>query len=173
MAIDTTFYGSVVEATDYFDARLHETAWSLAIVADRTKALFAARLVIDALRFKGNKNTVHVLLLAKPLATVAEIAVEEAAQVLEFPRGADTAVPEQIKIAAYEIAHSLLDGKDPERELEALGIISQGFSSVRTTYSRAHVPIEHIVAGIPSSQAWRFLRPFIRDEDAITLDRVS
>ena len=92
---------------------------------------------------------------------------------LEFPRGADTEVPEAIRIACYEIAHSLLDGKDPELELENLGIVSQGYASVRTTYSRAHVPIEHIVNGVPNVLAWRHLRPFLRDEDAIRLSRVS
>ena len=49
-----------------------------------------------------------------------------------------------IRCACYEIGHSLLDGKDPEMELENLGVISQGYGSVRTTYSRTHV-VEHIV----------------------------
>ena len=61
------------------------------------------------------------------------------------------------RIACYEIAHSLLDGKDPELELENLGIVSQGFGSVRTTYNRSQIPIEHIINGIPSVQAWRHL----------------
>ena len=53
--------------------------------------------------------------------------IAEGSQELEFPRGADTEVPEAIRRACYEIAHTLLDGKDPELELENLGIVSQGY----------------------------------------------
>src|SRR5690606_27134828 len=102
-----------------------------------------------------------------------EIRAAEASQVLEFPRGDDTEVPEAIRRACYEIAHALLDGKDPEMELEALGITSQGFHSVRTTYSRNQVPIEHLIHGVPAVLAWNLLKPFLRDDDAIRLSRVS
>jgi len=57
--------------------------------------------------------------------------------------------------------------------LENLGITSQGYASVRTTYARNQVPIEHIINGVPSPQAWRWLKPFLRDDDAIKLSRVS
>lgn len=173
MSVDLTYYGSVSEATEYFSLRLHEFAWSEASVVDRPRALYAATQVIDALNFKGKKHTVYELLDADPCATDETIREAEASQPLEFPRGADTEVPEAIRKAAYEIAHSLLEGKDPEMELENLGILSQGYASVRTTYSRTQVPIEHIVNGIPNALAWRWLRPFLRDEDAIYLSRVS
>jgi hypothetical protein len=163
-------YGSLQEAADYFAMRLHEHAWSQARPIDRPRALRAATLVIDTLNFKGRKHLVYALSSG---ASNEMIRAAEAEQVLEFPRGTDTEVPEAIRIACYEIAHSLLDGKDPELELENLGIVSQGYASVRTTYSRAHVPIEHIVNGVPNVLAWRHLRPFLRDEDAIRLSRVS
>lgn len=57
-------------------------------------------------------------------------------------------------------------------ELETLGISSQGIDSVRTTYARNQVPIEHLINGVPSNAAWRLLRPFLRDEDAVKLVRV-
>ena len=60
-----------------------------------------------------------------------------------------------------------------ELELENLGIVSQGYASVRTTFSRTHVPVEHIVNGVPSALAWRLLLPFLRDDDAIRMSRVS
>lgn len=173
MAISTDYYGSVEEATVYFSMRLHEQAWSRARVADRPKALHSATMVIDTLNFKGYKNPVYELLAANSSATDEEIWEAEASQVLEFPRGADTEVPETIRRACYEIAHSLLDGKDPELELETLGIVSQGYGSVRTTYSRNQVPIEHLINGIPNALAWRLLKPFLRDDDAIKLSRVS
>ena len=90
---------------------------------------------------------------------------------MEFPRGTDTVFPTDIKIASYEIAFALIDGVDPERELEDLGVISQGYSSVRTTYDRSFSP-EHTLAGVPSSVAWRYLKPFLRDDSAVRINRV-
>lgn len=173
MAINNEIYGTMSEATDYFALRLHSPAWLRSNVANRPKALWAATMVIDALNFKGHKSPVYTLLEDDADATSDEIREAEATQALEFPRGADTVVPEQIRWASYEIAYALLDGKDPELELENLGITSQGYASVRTTYSRNQVPIEHIINGVPSPQAWRWLSPFLRDDDAIKLSRVS
>lgn len=168
--INDDYYGTLSEADAYFDGRLHEYAWTKATVIDRPKALRAAARIIDTLNFKGWKSSVYAL---GEDATCDAIRAAEAAQPQEFPRGADTEVPEAIRIASYEIAHSLLDGKDPELELENLGISSQGLSSVRTTFNRSQVPIEHIINGVPNATAWRYLRPFLRDEDAVKLLRVS
>jgi hypothetical protein len=173
MTVNLTHYGTQQEANEYFDARLHESAWYGADYADRPKGLIAATRIIDALNFKGYKATVAALLLATPDATAEQIRVAEAQQILEFPRGTDTDIPEAIRIAAYEIAHSLLDGKDPETELENLGISSTGYESVRTTYSRSQTPVEHLINGIPNATAWRLIRPFLRDEDAVKLARIS
>lgn len=173
MTINTDYYGSLEEAYDYFARRLHEHAWSDALVADRPKALWAATQIIDTLNYKGVKAAVYTLLQSNPDATDEEIRAAEATQWNEFPRGADTEAPEAIRIASYEIAHSLLDGKDPEAELENLGVISQGYSSVRTTYQRSQVPIEHLINGVPNAQAWRLIRPFLRDGNAIKIVRVS
>lgn len=191
MSINSEYYGDVSEATDYFAMRLHETAWSSASVANRPKALWAATQIIDTLNYKGFKAPVWDLLQTYNLTaiphytpgadgltnvlqpTLAAIRAAEASQALEFPRGDDTTVPEAIRKACYEIAHSLLDGKDPEIELENLGISSQGYSSVRTTFARDQVPIEHLINGVPNAMAWRLLRPFLRDGDAIKLSRVS
>ena len=97
----------------------------------------------------------------------------EAEQQNEFPRGADTEVPEDIRRAAYEIAHSLLDNKDPELELDTLAVTSMGYGGVRTSYERSQVPIEHLINLIPNALAWRLLKPFLRDDDAMKLSRVS
>lgn len=172
MAINTDYYGTLDEANDYFAHRLHERAWSGANVADRPKALWAATMIIDTLNYKGRKAAVRSLYVANPKATLEQEQAAEASQPLEFPRGSDTAVPEAIRRACYEIAYSLLDGKDPEIELENLGVTSQGYGSVRTTYQRSQVPIEHLINGVPNALAWRLLRPFLRDDDAIKLIRV-
>ncbi len=171
--ISAAYYGTLEEACDYFDNRLHETAWSDAAIEDRPKALWAATQIIDTLNYKGHKNPVATLLAANSLATQEEIRAAETTQELEFPRGTDTTVPEAIRRACYEIAHSLLDGKDPEMELENLGVVSHGYSSVRTTYSRNQVPIEHLINGVPNALAWRLIRPFLRDGDLLGITRVS
>lgn len=173
MAIASDFYGSVQEATEYFESRLHEKAWSKAMPFDRPKALLAATIIIDTLNYKGRKHSVCELLAANPSATGEEIRQAEASQPLEFPRGKDTVAPEAIRRACYEIAHSLLDGKDPELELERLGITSQGFDVVRTSYDRTNLPVEHIVNGVPNALAWRLILPFLRDDHAVRLSRVS
>ena len=173
MSISTEYYGSVAEANEYFDMRLHEYAWTEADVADRPRALWSATQIIDTLAYKGHKAPVASLLESSPLATAEEIRTANASQALEFPRGDDTIVPEEIRRACYEMAHALLDGKDPEQELENLGVISHGYSSARTTFSRSHQPIEHLVNGVPSALAWRLIRPFLRDDLAIRLSRVS
>ncbi len=185
MAIGTSYYGDLSEADAYFAMRLHESAWTDADDADHPKALWAATQIIDTLNFKGYKHPVYDLLQTYGMQdipsatgdydspTIEEIMIAEASQELEFPRGADTEVPEAIRRACYEIAHTLLDGKDPELELENLGIVSQGYASVRTTFSRTNVPVEHIVNGVPSALAWRLLVPFLRDDDAIRVSRVS
>lgn len=180
-----SYYGTVAGATDYFAFKLNEFAWSQAIPTDRPKALLAATRIIDALNFKGNKSTVHTLLesvdaccdvgsaLDAGYVTKEQVQAANLAQELEFPRGSDTTVPTVIEHACYELAHALLDGKDPELELENLSVATQRYASVRTTYNRSQVPIEHLINLVPSALAWRWLKPFIRDEDAVKITRIS
>lgn len=163
----------VAEAGVYFSQRLHETAWTGASDADREKALIAARGIIDGLNYKGHKASVCTLLQTNPSASQEQIRAAEASQPLEFPRGADTEVPEAIRIAEYEIAYALLDGKDPELELENLAVSAMGYGAVKTSYERSQLPIEHVVNLVPSSAAWRLLKPFLRDSDALKLSRLS
>lgn len=172
MSIQYTNYGTLGEALEYFSYRLHSDAWDDATLSNKQKALIAATRIIDTLNFKGTKATVHTLLDGNPDSTEAEIRVAEAEQDHEFPRGADTTVPSAIEQACYEIAFALLDGRDPDMELEALAISSQGIESVRTTYSRNQVPQIHLINGVPSHAAWRLLQPFLRDDDSIKLVRV-
>lgn len=179
MALNNTYYGTLVEAEEYFDKRLHEWAWSAAGATDKEKALIAARRLMDGLNYKGYKHTVYLVRESWTDGTemteemLAEIQAAEAAQPNEFPRGADTTVPEDIRIAQYELAHSLLDNKDPELELETLAVQTQTYGNVKTAYQREQVPIEHLINMIPNAVAWRLLRPYLRDGDAVILSRVS
>jgi hypothetical protein len=189
MAIDATYYGDLGEAEDYFAGRLHSQAWNDADDADWPKALLAARRLIDNLAFKGEKHSVW-LFRQQTLPPwrdptngtfdrekaeqyrQAERAAD-ASQELEFPRGADTAVPEAIRRAEYELAYSLLDGVDPQMELENLSVTAQGYAEVRTHYERNMVPIEHLINLVPNPLAWSLLKPFLRDDQAVRLSRVS
>jgi hypothetical protein len=174
MAItEDMYYGTLCKANEYFENRLHEAAWFESNAADRPKALLRATQCIDALNYKGNVHSVWELLEDDPDATDEEIREAETEQTLEFPRGADTVAPVTIEVACYECAHALLDGVDPDAELEQLSVVSQGVASVRTTYNRSQQPIEHLLHGIPSATAWRYLKPFLRDGDKIKLSRVS
>ena len=139
-------------ANQYFDTRLNTRAWDTADSGDKPKALIMATRIIDRLNFAGDKNS--------------------ATQELQFPRDTDTEIPDDIKIACAEIAIELLDGVDPNKEFEDLAIVTHRYAEVVTTYDRSVVQ-EHLVAGVPSATAWRYLKPYIRDNRFVTVSRIS
>jgi len=180
MSFNVTYYGLLAEADGYFESRLREwSLWSAASESDKEKALIAARRLMDGLGYKGYKHTVYEVMEQWEEGAeidddkLAEIRAAEVAQPNEFPRGPDTKVPEDIRVAQYAIAYSLLDNKDPELELETLAVSSQTYGSVKTMYQREQLPLEHLINLIPNAVAWRRLRPYLRDGDAINLSRVS
>lgn len=148
-------YETFGAANTYFDDRLHVQSWTDASTSDKTKALKEASARIDRLQFRG----------LKVLDT----------QELEFPRyyGDDPdgteVIPEDIKIACYEIAFALLDDIDPDTDLS---VISRKFAQVSTTYNRNFIS-EHQAAGIPSAYAWKFLQPYLARVKTITLNRAT
>lgn len=146
-----TPYADIDYADDYFDTRLHSDLWANQSVSDRTKALTTATQRIDRLRFSGAKT--------------------DSAQELEFPRGGDTDVPNDILIACCEIAFALLDGRDPEVDINDLQVSSQGFHGVRNAFER-EFQLDHIACGIPSAFAWSYLRPYLRDVSEVKVSRV-
>lgn len=171
-----SMYGTLIQSDVYFSTRLHSDVWDNSSTSNKTKALYTATRIIDRLNYKGYKNSVYLILEAASSyddVTQDQRRVAEAAQALEFPRDSDLAVPEDIKMACYEIAQALLDGVDPDIELENLGTTSQSFGGARTSYNRDQQPIEHILHGIPSAYAWRILKPFLRDSRAITTVRIN
>lgn len=143
-------YATVSEANTYFSERLRTDAWDDADSDDRLKALKQSTRAIERLNFAGDK------------------ADED--QELQFPRGDDTVVPQDIKDACCELALALLDDVDPNLEMENLGRTRQYMGDARTERdtSFAH---DHIRAGIPSIQAWMLLAPYLRDPRILELDR--
>lgn len=146
------FYGDYWHADQYMAGKLSSGAWENATPSDRIRALKDATRRIDQLNFIGARNS--------------------SVQPLEFPRGTDIVVPKNIRLACYEIALALLDGVEPDLEIENLDATVQGWSGARTTYDRTSVP-DHIRAGIPSQMAWNWIKPYLVDPRAITLSRVS
>lgn len=176
--MDYTYYGEYSEAVTYFSNRLHTDAWDYATESEREKALIEATKIVDSLNYKGWKASVYAVLYdsdgdaVSPLPTAEEIKDAYDSQIREFPRNTDTTVPDAILMAVWEISYQLLDGVDVDLELENLDVTSQGIASVRTTYDRRHVSIEHLYNGVPSLKAWRFLYPYLRDVKHIKISRV-
>lgn len=175
----TLYYGLLSEANTYFDERLHSTAWTSADATDLPKALNQARIAIDNLNFKGVKSAVYDIMydsdgeLVNPQPSEVDIIAADATQALEFPRGSDSSVPEQIKQAQWEEAIMLLDGVDPASEYEALRVKSQSYSSVRTTYADDDSSTEHVAYGIVSARAWSLLKPYLLFDCDLRFSRVN
>ena len=147
-----SYYGTIDGANDYYLTRLNTSIWDRTITNDKIAALTMATVAIEKLNFAGSKA--------------------EESQELQFPRGDDTVAPTDIENAAYEIVLTLLDGYDQEQEVETLGVLSEVYSGVRTTYD-AHYVNTHKRAGIPSSEAWELLLPYLRDPTSMRVSRVS
>ncbi|MCK5019889.1 MAG: hypothetical protein KAS32_22730 [Candidatus Peribacteraceae bacterium] len=147
----TGAYISVDTGDNLALSRLNTGSWDDATTSDKTKAIAMATVAIDQLNFIGDKT--------------------DDDQELEFPRGTDTAIPVGIQRATFEISLALLDGADPEMDFASLSQVSSGIANVRATYKRtSNSP--HLIAGIPSSTAWRYLLPYLRDVSGITVSRV-
>ena len=174
-------YATIADADTYFVGRLYSTVWNAASNLDKTNSLAQATRIIDRLSFAGERHAASEVRLALTGTRDFEISLTQAhkdairaaalTQELEFPRGKDTVIPDDVKIASYEIAYALLDGVDPDLEYQDQGVVSQGHSSVRTTYDRSAVQ-EHTNSGIPSPVAWRYLKPYLRESHGVKISRV-
>jgi len=149
---DFEYYGTLTAADLYFDNRLFSDVWVNATIKDRQTALIAAARAIDKLNYCNDKNSED--------------------QNLQFPRGNDTTIPVEIEYAAYEIAIKFLEGVENEIEAQSLGVMSESYSGVKTSYQGSYVN-EHLRAGIPSIEAWEYLKAFLRDSRQVNLSRVN
>lgn len=144
------YYGTVEEADTYFGYKLYGSVWLERDLDDKVKALLEATARIDNLNFIGTKT--------------------DSDQVLQWPRNGSTTVHDAIKKATFEIASQLLDGRDPDLEFELLRKESANVGPSSSSLSSKILP-EHIVNGIPSVLAWRFLKPLVRRNTEIKLHR--
>lgn len=151
-------------ANAYFETRLNTRVWNGSGSNKKQLALNDATRIIDQFNFLGEKTV--------------------STQEHEWPRQGvyvdrvlidSNVIPEAILIALYEIAHALLKGFDPEKEIRATQISSRGISSVRATYDTKLVP-EYLQLGVPSAVAWSYLSPYLDRLDGsglIKLHRAS
>ncbi len=145
-------YATIAEANAYFVTRVRSGLWSTTSTTDKDLALEQATRAIDRLAFVSDKTDPN--------------------QELEFPRGGDDVVPNDIKIATYEIAYAYIDGHEVENDTDDLAVVSQGYSSVRATYDRS-IKQPHIASGIPSIVAWRYLLPYLVNTQSFGRNRVN
>lgn len=89
LTVGTNSYVDVAESDLYFADRLYATAWTGAVSGDKTKALLSAMLVLEPLCAWNYSKT-------------------DPDQALMFPRGGETVVPNNVKIAQMEIALEML-----------------------------------------------------------------
>ena len=147
-------YATIVEAQQYFDERLNTGPWDFATPTDQMKALQTATRAINRLRFLGNQIDPN-----QPNA---------------FPRDAwlDTPIPLAVQQATCELALQLLDSADPNIEIANIATTGDNYSMVRANYIRDFA-LPHIMAGIPSSEAWQLLLPFLADPLSIQVWRAN
>lgn len=145
-------YASLDYATEFLETVVNTAPWDDATIEERRKALREASRRIDRLNFKGIRKS--------------------ETQPGQFPRDDDTEFPADIKRACVLIALALLDGIDPELEHENQFMTGHGYASIRGAYDRSSRP-EHILAGIPSFEAWTYLRPYLRDPRTFQTQRSS
>ncbi len=156
-------YGTYAEGDTYFANRLYVSVWTEEPDATKTIALTEATMRIDRLKFSG-------------------ILVDDD-QDLEFPRyyldadgtdngpEGDEEIPDDIQNACFELAFALLDGRNPELELENLTVLSHKFDKIVT--SKTGKILQHVLAGIPSAMAWHYLLPYLTSGRTLKLNRVS
>ena len=151
-SIGPLHYGTILGGDAYFQDRLKRSSWEDSTNADKRRALMQATHAIERLNFQGDKNS--------------------ATQTLQFPRGSDTTIPVEIDYATYELAYQLLDGVDPDSEIDRMRVQSNKYADIETEYNfSGGVPI-YVMAGIPSFQAWAFLTPYLRDHSKVLIMRV-
>jgi hypothetical protein len=142
-------YADQTYANAYFADRIGTSAWDGAVSLDQVKALRQSTRAIDRLNFAGQKHD--------------DTATGDVPnQLRQFPRGDDVDVPDDVMQACCELALALLDGVDPNMEIENLNNAQQGISTAKVVRDTSYVQ-EHVRAGIPSIQAWTLLTPYLRD----------
>lgn len=170
MAIQANHYGTVVDADQFFENRLHSFDWTQSTTDDKTKALNQATELIDQFDYISQKNAIVVL---GDCPDEDDVNAASLAQPLEFPRGSSNVVPTEIEHATYLIAQKLLGGRDPELDLESLTVRFERYGNLQTSRDTQGNTNQHMAHLIPSPQAYNLLRPFFRHRNKFTIRKVQ
>lgn len=184
-------YVTLPEANFYFSNRLFSDLWFDQDNNTKLVALRDSTRRIDRLNFAGDKlDDTQLLQFPRkmtPVVTVSgfgfSFALPDQDEPTDIITGVDIGeeetsliidvdVPADIKAACCEIAIALLDGRDPDLDIEQLIVDSQSYSGVRTSYTRK-IALEHVRAGIPSALAWSYLKPYLRDFRNLYVSRAN
>lgn len=145
-------YATVNEADSFLNKRIRLEKWKESSSQDKENALIEATSWIDRLNFAGDKA--------------------DADQELEFPRGTDTVVPEDIKRACILCAKEIIDGRSPERVIDSQSLTSEGSINTRNQFNRWY-SLSYNRAGIASAEAWGYLQPYLRDPQEMSFSRIN
>jgi hypothetical protein len=143
-------YCDISFADEYMEGRIESATWDTSIDNKKNRALISATRLIDSLSYTAQKKV--------------------STQALQFPRTDQDDVPVEIKYACCEIAYALLDGRDVEFDAELEGHTGVSMESTRIGIDADYVDYAKI-HNIPSSVAWGYLLPFLREGKSITLRR--
>jgi hypothetical protein len=148
---DSSYYNETLQDAQEIvdDFIINDSPWTGATLGEKEKALKDASRRIDRLNFVGERESAKA-----------------------FPRKGQTKVPDDIKIAEVHIAIALLNEYDDDLEYDNVSISRTSFAGVSDSRDTKMVKA-HIVAGIPSIEAWRLLFPYLRDSESINMMRVS
>lgn len=166
------------DANDYFATRLNSESWFNASYPDQNAALIRATRAIDALAFEGVKSSDYFNTVLKQVTVYAPVVAPitlppadyPSEQPLEWPRDGKTEIPQDIYYACCECAIAFLDGVDMGTEMDLIGTQAMRFADVSTSYMAGFYN-EWIRAGIPSAEAWQFLKPYLHDPMQIRAKR--
>jgi hypothetical protein len=145
-----TGYADLNYAAEYLQLRLGTIDWDAATDQQKEAALQMAADDLDRLPLIGYRTSRE--------------------QERRFPRNDETEVPENVKKANVELALEYLKGVDSQEEYSLLTRQEVMYGPIR---EKRHPQLvePHIVAGIPSLRAFRYMIPFLRDERSVSLVR--
>jgi hypothetical protein len=166
------YYGTLVEADQFFSTRVNVPVWKRAAPGDKLNALRMATMAIDNLNIAGLKADDNQVLQfpRRNDRTVTSTSPSEQVDITTVVSDVDTQIPPDIRKATYLCAYRFLDGWDMDLELENTRTIENKFGGATSRYDPGAIS-EWIKAGIPSGQAWLLIRPYLRDPYEITLSR--
>jgi hypothetical protein len=127
------------------------TYWLTATELVQNQVLIQATRMMERLPFAGMKKTIN--------------------QPLFFPRTDDLTIPEDIVSANIELAVTLYsEGRNAQMDYEEIPVSSQGYGKARESRDTT-IELPHILAGIPSLEAWRLMLPYIDRDKTIYMTR--